>query len=31
MNLGWLWTLGAVLLATAAVCGWALGKATRFS
>ena len=31
MNMGWLWALGAVLLATAAVCGWALGKATRFS
>jgi hypothetical protein len=31
MNMGWLWALGAVLLATAAVCGWTLGKATRFS
>jgi len=31
MNLAWLWVLGAVLVATAAVCGWGLWKATRFS
>ncbi len=31
MNLGWLWALVAVPVATAAVCGWALWKATRFS
>jgi glucose uptake protein GlcU len=31
MNLAWLWVLAAVLIATAALCGWGLWKTTRFS
>jgi glucose uptake protein GlcU len=31
MNLTWLWTLSAVLVAWAAICGWQLWKATQFS
>jgi len=31
MNAAWLWTLGAVLLVSAAVCGLRLWKVTRFS
>jgi hypothetical protein len=31
MNLPWLWTLTAVLIASAAICGRQLQKATRFS
>ena len=31
MDLAWIWALGAVLVASAAVCGWGLYRATRFS
>jgi len=31
MQFTWLWALGAVLVATALLAGWALWKATRFS
>jgi len=31
MNAAWLWTLGAVLVVSAAVCGWRLWTVTRFS
>jgi hypothetical protein len=31
MNFAWLWLLAAVLVATAALSGWGLWKATRFS
>jgi glucose uptake protein GlcU len=31
MNMGWVWALGVALALTAAVCGWALWKTTRFS
>jgi hypothetical protein len=31
MNFTWLWLLAAVLVATAALSGWGLWKATRFS
>jgi drug/metabolite transporter (DMT)-like permease len=31
MNMGWLWVMAAVLVATALACGWGLWKATRFS
>jgi hypothetical protein len=31
MNFGWLAALAVVLVVSAALCAWALGKATRFS
>jgi glucose uptake protein GlcU len=31
MNFAWLWALVALLVGTAAVCGWGLWKATKFS
>jgi len=31
MNAAWLWTLGAVMVGSAAVCGWRLWTVTRFS
>lgn len=31
MDLGWLWALGGILVASAAVAGWGLYRVTRFS
>ncbi|MGA2847967.1 MAG: GRP family sugar transporter [Terracidiphilus sp.] len=31
MNAAWIWTLGAVMVGSAAVCGWRLWTVTRFS
>jgi drug/metabolite transporter (DMT)-like permease len=31
MDMAWLWVLSAVAVVTAAVCGWGLWRATRFS